>query len=328
MVPMTRAQRSSADERAVTGSASADSASTATGPRSPPVESVLETAETTRTRTVAGPDGRTVAYAEYGDPGGVPVLFFHGTPGSRLLGALFDGPARERGVRLLAPDRPGYGQSDPWRGRTLADTGAVVAPVLDDAGVESVSVVGFSGGGPHALALAATRGERVRSVDLVAGAAPPECIESEPRPQRVLGALATRTPRLLGGLLRVQAFVARRGSPSLVVSQYTSEDSPALSDDVAALVKRDFCEALARSRNGVVTESRLFAREWDLSLGQVGCPVRLTHGERDENVPVTAARRLTERLPDATLSVTDADHLHTLLGSRGSVLDAQVAAAE
>ncbi|MFB6152239.1 MAG: alpha/beta fold hydrolase [Haloarculaceae archaeon] len=129
-----------------------------------------------QTRTVSV-DGRTVAYAEYGDPDGTPVLFFHGTPGSRVLGALYDEPARDRGVRVIAPDRPGYGRSSPWPDRTFADAPAFAVPVLDDAGVDRAGVVGFSGGGPHALALAATRGDRVTRVDLVASAAPPDCVE-------------------------------------------------------------------------------------------------------------------------------------------------------
>jgi len=306
-------------------------------PATPTVDAaVTRAAEEAPIRTVDGPNGRRLAYAEYGDPDGVPVLFFHGTPGSRLLGALYDRPARERGIRLIAPDRPGYGRSAPWRGRTLADTGAFVDPVLDDAGVESAGVVGFSGGGPHALALAATRDERVHSVDLVASAAPPDCVDAQPRPQRVLQALAARTPRLLGGLLRVQTWVARRGPASMVVSQYTSDGGDTsdadtvepIPDDVAALVKRDFCEALARSRNGVVTESGLFGRAWDIPLDAVECPVRLTHGERDGNAPLAAARRLADRLPDAEVTVTDTDHLRTLLGSRDAMLDRQAATGE
>lgn len=129
-----------------------------------------------RLRTVDADRGR-VAYVEYGDPDGVPVLFFHGTPGSRVLGALYDEPARDRGVRVIAPDRPGYGRSSPWPDRTFADAPAFAVPVLDDAGVDRAGVVGFSGGGPHALALAATRGDRVTRVDLVASAAPPDCVE-------------------------------------------------------------------------------------------------------------------------------------------------------
>ncbi|MFC6730555.1 alpha/beta fold hydrolase, partial [Natronoarchaeum mannanilyticum] len=58
-------------------------------------------------------DGRTIAYREYGDPDGAPVLFHHGTPGSRILPAAFHEIAREASIQLLAPDRPGQGRSDP-----------------------------------------------------------------------------------------------------------------------------------------------------------------------------------------------------------------------
>ena len=267
-------------------------------------------------------EGRTVAYAEYGDPDGVPVLFLHGTPGSRLLAGLYDEAARARGVRLLAPDRPGYGRSVPWSGRTLSDTASFTVPVLDDAGVDRVAVLGFSGGGAHALALAATSGERVRTLDLVSSAVPPDCIENQPRTQRTLAWLAARTPGLLGVLLRVQTWVARNGPASVVLSQYTDQPD-AVPDDVAALVRRDFVEALDRSRAGLVTESRLIGRDWNVDPSAVDCPVRLWHGERDGNVPVTAARRLSMRLPDADLTVDEsADHLGALLHYRSTVLDA------
>lgn len=280
-------------------------------------------------RSVRGPDGRTVAYAEYGDPGGTPVLFCHGTPGSRLLGAVVGDEARERGVRVLAPDRPGYGTSDPWPGRTLADTGAFLAPVLDDAGVDRAGVVGFSGGGPHAVAFAATHGDRVAAVDLVASAVPPDCLADPPRVQRLLETLAGRAPGALGGLFRLQTAVARRASPSTVVSRYTTDGTDRVPDDVAALVRRDFLEAVGASRNGVVTESRALGREWDVSLDRIDCPVRLWHGERDTNVPVAAARRFAERLPDADLTVfDDVDHLGTLLRCRSRMFEAQATVAD
>lgn len=278
-------------------------------------ESSLIEATTDPPRTVATERGE-VAYAAYGDPDGAPVFFFHGTPGSRLLGALWDGAARERGVRLLAVDRPGYGRSDPWTGRTLADTADFAVPVLDDAGADRAGAVGFSGGGPHALALAATT-DRVRRVGLVAGAVPRG---EDPRAQRLLGTLASRTPRLLGTLLRVQRWVARR-NPGSVVGQYTSGDAASVPDGVTELVGRDFVEAL-RSRNGVVTESRLFAGTWDLPLEAIDAPVELFHGTRDGNVPVEGARALAARL-DADLTVEETDHLRTLLASREAILDRQ-----
>jgi pimeloyl-ACP methyl ester carboxylesterase len=281
----------------------------------------LATAADSRVRTVDTERGR-VAYTEYGDSGGVPVLFFHGTPGSRLLGAVYADAARERGLRVLAVDRPGYGDSEPWPERTLADTGAFAVPVLDDAGVDRAGVVGFSGGGPHALALAASHPDRVRQVALVGGAVPQDCGPADPLTQRLLGTLAARTPRLLGGLLRVQTWVARR-NPSAVLGQYTSGDTGDVPADVTELVGRDFVEALETSRNGLLVESRLFGRPWDVTLEGIDVPVGLWHGERDENVPLEGARGLQERLPEAELTTFETDHLRTLLASRSAVLDAQ-----
>jgi pimeloyl-ACP methyl ester carboxylesterase len=106
-------------------------------------------------------DGRRLAYATYGDPDGRPVLVHHGSPGSRLVGQLLDGAARERGLRLVAPDRPGFGRSTHDPDRTIPDWPGDAAAVLDALGIERASVVGFSGGGPFALAVAAAYPDRV-----------------------------------------------------------------------------------------------------------------------------------------------------------------------
>jgi pimeloyl-ACP methyl ester carboxylesterase len=266
-------------------------------------------------------DGRRVAYAEYGAPDGDPVVFFHGTPGSHLLGALLDRSARRDGVRVLAPDRPGYGRSDSWPERTLADTGSLLAAVLADAGVDSARLVGFSGGGPHALAAAVTRPGLVERVDVIGGPAPPSLAAETPAGQRLLGALAERTPRLLGGLLRGHAALARRASPSVVVSQYAADPS-AVDDEAAALVARDFVAALDRTREGVVTETRLLHGDWGVSLDALECPVRLWHGDADANAPVGDAERLAERLSDVRLTVFEgADHLGSLLRCRTALFD-------
>lgn len=272
-------------------------------------------------RTVPWGDDRTVAYAEYGDPEGAPVALFHGTPGSRVLGELYDEAARRHGVRLLAIDRPGYGDSTPVPERTPTDAEDYASAVLDDAGVSEVGVVAFSGGSGHALGLAATREERVTSVDLVSGAAPPPLQSETPAVIRLLGALAERTPRLLRGLIRGQAWLAGRGNASVVVEQYTA-DGDEVPDEAAEVVRRDFLTGVGSQRDGFVTETRLSVREWDFPLDAVGRPVRLWHGDRDANAPVEGARRLAERLPDADLTVfDDEDHLSVLLRSRSAVLD-------
>jgi pimeloyl-ACP methyl ester carboxylesterase len=100
-----------------------------------------------KTTVVRAAGGRPISYAEYGRSDGAPVSFLHGTPGSRLLGTLLDRPARTHGVRALGPDRPGDGRSASWPDRSIRDAVEFVTPVLDDAGVETAGLVGFSGGG-------------------------------------------------------------------------------------------------------------------------------------------------------------------------------------
>lgn len=283
-------------------------------------ETPSDDAEGARTVPVGG--GRLVSYVEYGAADGRPLVLLHGTPGSHLIGRLFDREARARDVRLLAVDRPGYGRSSPWPGRTLTDTGEVVAAVTADAGASSADLLGFSGGGPHALAVAATHGDIVDGVDVISGAVPPSLAREVPRVQRLLGTLARRAPRLLKGTFRAQAWLVERTSPSVVVSQYTTPEGRAeVPDEVATLVGDEFVEAFARSREGAVTESLLLARDWGFSLAEVDAPVRLWHGERDTNVPVGGIRRLAERLSDARLTVLErADHLTALLRSRSDAL--------
>jgi pimeloyl-ACP methyl ester carboxylesterase len=277
-------------------------------------------AEPAAVGTAATDAGPRVSYAEYGDPDGRPVLFLHGTPGSRVLGELFDEEARRAGVRLLAPDRPGYGDSPPWPSRTLAEAARFAGPVLDDAGVATAGVVGFSGGGPHALALAATRGDRVERVDAIACAPPPDADRRRPPGQRLLAALADAAPRLLRGVLRVQAWGLARLPPRFVAAQYTS-DPGALPAATVECVRRDFVTALSRSRRGAVTEFAALDRDWGVALETVDVPVGLWHGADDANAPVAGARRLCDRLPNADLTVLDdADHLTALLRCRSAVL--------
>ncbi|WP_343067741.1 alpha/beta fold hydrolase [Halobellus ruber] len=269
-------------------------------------------------------DGRQLAYATYGDPEGIPVLVLHGTPGSRRLGSVFDRKANRAGIRILAPDRPGYGRSAAWPEYSVDDAGRVITAVLDDAGVRTAGLVAFSGGAPYALAAARTRPERITRVDVVSGATPPGISEHTPPMQRVLRTLATGTPLVLRGLFRGQAWLAARLDPTFVAAQYTTKErADALPDDVKEVIKADFVEAVARSRRGVVTELRHTATQWGNDLDGVDAEVTFWHGADDANVPVADARRLSAALPTARLhTLSAADHLQALLRSRAEILDA------
>jgi pimeloyl-ACP methyl ester carboxylesterase len=113
------------------------------------------------------PDGRRLAYTEWGVPEGQPVLCFHGTPGSRLFCPDEEATSAAR-VRLIMPDRPGIGPSDPREGRTLADWPMDVVALADALEIPAFGVIGVSAGGPHAAACAALIPERLRGVALVA----------------------------------------------------------------------------------------------------------------------------------------------------------------
>lgn len=269
-------------------------------------------------------NGRQLAYATYGDPEGAPVLVLHGTPGSRRLGSVFDREAKRAGIRILAPDRPGYGRSAPWPEYTVDDAGRVITAVLDDVGARTAGVVAFSGGAPYALTAARTRTDRITRVDVVSGATPPGSSEHTPPVQRVLRTLATGTPLVLRGLFRGQAWLAGRLDPTFVAAQYTTKErAEALPDEVKEVLKADFVEALARSRRGVVTEFRHTATPWGSDLEGIDIEVEFWHGEEDANVPVADARRLSAAMPTAKLhTLAAADHLGALLRSRAEILDA------
>lgn len=266
-------------------------------------------------------NGRQLAYATYGDPDGTPVLFVHGTPGSRLLGRLLDEPAAEQGLRLVAPDRPGIGRSDD-AAVGIEEWPADVTALLDHLDTDAANVVGFSGGAPFALAC--HRLERVDRIALVGGSGPPSVGETG-NTQRVLGSLARYAPPVVSLLLRGQRWALARRDPSFARS-LVADGAPATNalsaDEVARLVRADVLEAMADGPGGVVRELALLARPWPFDLASVTVPVTVFQGQRDTNVAPSTGERLAELIPDAALEPVDADHLGTLCRAGNAALRA------
>ena len=164
--------------------------------------------------------------------------------------------------------------------------------------------------------------ERVAAVDLVAGETPPAFVEDRPGIHRVLGFLATRSPRLLGAAFRFQATLARHRSADAIAGTYTAEESPVdVSTEVAAVVKADFCESFAETTAGAVADCRRIATPWPVDVTDVDQRVRLWHGTADHLTDVASARALASALPDASLTEFDGHgHLGALLAAREELL--------
>jgi pimeloyl-ACP methyl ester carboxylesterase len=112
--------------------------------------------------------GRKVCVAEYGARDGFPVIALHGTPGSRLKYAVADGTAASLGLRLISPDRWGYGGTDAHPDPSLATYAQDVDFIAGLLGLGRFGVIGISGGGPYAVAAAARLGSRITRLALVA----------------------------------------------------------------------------------------------------------------------------------------------------------------
>lgn len=259
-------------------------------------------------RTVVLPDGRQLAFAEHGNPAGPAWVFMHGWPGSRLCGRWLAGHAADLGIRLLVPDRPGMGQSDPLPGRTLLDGARDTALLADRLGLDRFAVAGYSGGGPYALACAFLFPERLTHAVVMSGLAPLDtrrALSLLPPHLRAAFSLARVAP----GFARVPAGIIALGVrrlPELVVLQAclsaSVEDRRVLARrPVFEAFRAEYREAFRQGAGGVADEVRLFARPWGFPPGEITAAVGLVHGEQDRFVPSGMGRLLAEALPGARL---------------------------
>lgn len=236
--------------------------------------------------TVRLPDGRALSIEEYGDPAGSPVLYFHGWPASRLeAGLIPDLP-----VRLLALDRPGYGRSTPQRGRTLLDWPQDVADVADRLGIDRFHIVGLSGGAPYAAACAYALPHRVLGVSLVCPVPPAHGIH--PRAPGIghlfrLGrhpVLAHRLFSMMRPLLRRRIITPR----TLVGGALPDSDRACLDKTTLSNLARVWREGIGRSVQGALTDAQIYAREWQVPLGQITVPTTIWYGADDSLIPLHA----------------------------------------
>ena len=251
------------------------------------------------------PSGRRLGYAEYGDPDGRPLIFLHGTPSSRVMFRLGDRAAREAGVRLIAPDRPGLGLSDPHSNRTIPDFADDVASLADHLSLGRFPLAGLSGGGPYAAACGVRLGDRLTALGLVSAMAPvasPAIRKHLTARYSVIYGIGRRSRLMtaLGTKLFRRAFA---GNPDRVMrfamSAMTGPDREILADDrTRGCLIASAEDAFSQGTSGPVTELALMSRAWGFEPSDIPVPTFLWHGEADTVVPAAFGRWLAERIPD------------------------------
>lgn len=249
-------------------------------------------------------DGRRVTYLEVGDPDGSPVISCHGGLSSRLDVQSAAGSATALGVRVICPDRPGIGGSDPQPGRLLKDWPAEVEQLADQLGLGRFAVMGWSAGGMYAQACAAQLPDRVSRLGLMASVIPrewPRMIEEINRLDRTLMRLSghgAAIERLMFWTLRVSARI----SPAMVARRSGAPDAVAagMGDAIAA--------AMVDTR-WAVQEYQLLDTAWGFDPASITVPTTIWQGTADDLVPPSWAERLAAAIHGAELHLVEgADH--------------------
>jgi pimeloyl-ACP methyl ester carboxylesterase len=275
-------------------------------------------------RTLQTNDGRTLAFAVWGDPSGFPIMSLHGTPGCRLQRWPHEELYQQLGVCVVTHDRAGYGRSTRRHGRSVADAVDDVIAIADELGFDRFGVTGGSGGGPHALACAALRPDRVVRATSSVGEAPcgdgglehDEWVEGmDPENVKEFGlALAGEEAALTEYVEAQQAQVEARVAvdPSTVLDDYDLSDS-----DRAQLARPEVMQILREATaewafNGVggwVDDDLAFTRPWGFDVSNIAVPVLIIYGSADVLVPPGHGGWLAAHVPGCIVKIEEGGHL-------------------
>ncbi|WP_279625878.1 alpha/beta fold hydrolase [Marinobacter algicola] len=266
-------------------------------------------------------DGRRLAYTDLGDPTGYPLVFGHGMPGSRLEGHFFHDRALRHGFRMITPDRPGIGRSDFQPHRTLLDYTDDIRQLVDALELGRFSHIGWSSGSSRTLACGFALHSRM---DLGV------CLSGYTHFAEYEGAhpllAATRWP---GPMLARHSKLLFRLAVGIVVwlsrqypGPYLREAKQLVSDEDKYILRACLAEGLFRQDQlaclnsggqAVATDLLTELEDWQFRLKDVPIPVWIYQGDKDPFVPVDYANHLSNRLPNANLSlIPDAGHLYPL----------------
>jgi pimeloyl-ACP methyl ester carboxylesterase len=250
-------------------------------------------------------DGAVVAFQEYGDPTGTPVIFCHGWPSSCTMAQLTHEAARSLSVRIISPDRPGISGSSMQADRKLNDWPSLVERLVDDLEIGEFRMLAISGGAPYAYATAVAIPERVRAIAVVGGVIPfaeLKDLKGLLPLYRWMLAFYRNRPQLLRHLFSLaRPFLSFRAPvrlrPLLLKMLLLRPcDAASLRYDAAfEAIFESQRRAWRGSVEGVMADAQIYAQPWGFAIEDVRVPVRLWHGMEDRAFAVRLAEEIASR---------------------------------
>lgn len=253
-------------------------------------------------------DGRAVAYRDFGPVSAKPVIWCHGGPGSRFEPASHAPAAAAAGYRLIGIDRPGYGGSTPWPGRSIADWVPDGLAVADALGVEQFLAVGVSTGGAYALALAAAAPERVTGVVACCALTDMRWAEGRASMEGELTQGLWDAPDRDAAIAIARRLFRDDGSGMLDGTAGGTMSAP----DLAFLADPEFLATMAEGFPAMFAQGVIGYADDRIADGvgwvtfdvdNVKCPVVVLHGELDTLCPVVQAHHTADIAPNARLDI-------------------------
>lgn len=294
----------------------------------------MPTPTTPVTRTVVTPDGRDLEVVLFGPEDGFPLVYHHGTPQGAVHDPALERAASERGLRVVAWSRPGYGASTPRADAlstaTVADDAADVATILDDLGHERFVTIGWSGGGPRALACAAVLPDRCLGAVCGVGLAPPAEFDGDVRD----GMGEENVEEYTAAMAGVDALteVLERFSPPVFAatpqdvadslgSLIPPVDRAALTGELAEVSAQAFRRAGAQGIVGWLNDDLTHVRPWGFSVADIAVPVSVWQGTEDQMVPFAHAEWLAAHVPGVRAHLEQGEGHLSLLAKMPLILD-------
>jgi pimeloyl-ACP methyl ester carboxylesterase len=263
-------------------------------------------------------DGRTLHAYDTGagvTDGRLAVFWHHGTPNIGTPPEPLFAAAEELGIRWVSYDRPGYGGSTAYPGRTVASAAPYVAAVADALSIDRFAVMGHSGGGSHALACGALLPERVLGVVSVAGLAPfgAEGLDW------FAGMAGSGVASLCAAAEGRAAKERYESEAAYDPEMFTAADHAALSG-MWSWVLDVVGPAMEAGPGGLIDDDLSYVAPWGFDAAQVIAPVLLVHGGQDRVVPSSHGEWLSRRCPSAELWLHPEDGHISVLGSSAAAM--------